>query len=677
MSGAEHLPSGPLVKGNPFTQLPIDHEHQILLVGREKVATPITSQIINESPGIHLIVGEPGSGRSSLLQCLSPSDSRHIGTVWAASDPTSRILVEALVGFTKAFTTPPTPQTAADQLIHHLNEKQGPLPLIAFDYNTPNSIELGTVIKEIIPIMRRMRAMVVFAVSSDQMIGWDPALHNSFDTIHVLEPLNLEHVRHLIDRRMGTVSNETILTESNQLTRLHSYTNGNPTALMRQLNRYLKYLRFPEKSPMPEFLSYEETSFTGVSSPIIPVSSPYSATPQQIPLPEPSRPLIQTPPPKPKDEYDAWFSGASLPVESPIEPPSSEKYEPIVDSLILDDADSMESEVGWEDEVIHFASRGGLDDLENDPLYLESEDEPVPLDPFAAWDRGTDEPPSIENNLPETVEMMPDIVEDVVSSESIVESSMIPSIEENVSMAPNPSLIEPVSLESTPPSRRGGIMGLAERSKETKARLDANLPPNPPTSELMGLEPLPIPKTIDLNAPNTQTPSFVESFVESEINHRTNLEPDPMTTRPPDLTSEGADLWVGNGINPSEPLPPTPIPQEVLSIPSSTPVVSPEKVVQGLNALRAPRWDPDEPIRPERLRDVTDADVIVLTAAATRDISPSDTALQARLQVGRSRLSQIFNDLRRHGFLCVRKEGRTRWYRMTAAASRLLTEVEA
>ena len=105
-------------------------------------------------------------------------------------------------------------------------------------------------------------------------------------------------------------------------------------------------------------------------------------------------------------------------------------------------------------------------------------------------------------------------------------------------------------------------------------------------------------------------------------------------------------------------------------------MVSPEEVVRGLNVLRSPRWDPDEPLRPERLRDVSDADVFVLTASATRDISPSDLTLQARLQVGRSRLSQIFNDLRRHGFLSVRKEGRTRWYRMTAAASRLLTEVE-
>ena len=223
MSGAEYLPNGPLVKGNPFTLLPIEHEHKVLLVGREGIVAPITSQMINGNPGVHLIVGEAGSGRSSILQCLSPSDSRHIGTVWGSSDPTSRFLTEALVGLTKAFSVPPTPQTAADKLRDYLNANQGPLPLIAFDYNVPNSVELRTVIEEILPIMRRMRAMVVFAVSNDQIVGWDSSLHDKFDNIHWLEPLNPEQVRDLIDRRMGSVSNETIVTEESELMKLHSF----------------------------------------------------------------------------------------------------------------------------------------------------------------------------------------------------------------------------------------------------------------------------------------------------------------------------------------------------------------------------------------------------------------------------------------------------------------------
>ena len=64
--------------------------------------------MINGTSGIHLIVGEPGSGRTSLLQCLSENGTRHIGSIWPTSDPISRFLDEALVAFTKVFKVPPT-----------------------------------------------------------------------------------------------------------------------------------------------------------------------------------------------------------------------------------------------------------------------------------------------------------------------------------------------------------------------------------------------------------------------------------------------------------------------------------------------------------------------------------------------------------------------------------------
>ena len=62
MSGTEYLPSGPYVRGNPFTQLPLEHKDKTHLVGRESIVTPLASQMINGTSGIHLIVGESGSG---------------------------------------------------------------------------------------------------------------------------------------------------------------------------------------------------------------------------------------------------------------------------------------------------------------------------------------------------------------------------------------------------------------------------------------------------------------------------------------------------------------------------------------------------------------------------------------------------------------------------------------
>ena len=670
MSGAEHLPSGPLVRGNPFTQSPLEHEHKNLLVGREKIVTCLASDIMNRQPGIHLIVGESGSGRTSLLQCLSPLDSRHIGSIWAPSDPISRFLDEALVGLMGGFKTPPTPQAVANELTSHLNSIQGPLPLVALDYKSPKSQELMSLVEELIPVLRRMRAMVVFAVRSDQMTTWDRSLHDSFDMIHYLEPLNQSDIRQFIDKRMGTVSNETIVTDSTELTKLHSYSRGNPSTINRQLHRHLLYLRDPEGQLPPEFLSVDVSTYPEVHESELPNRDEFSATPQHIPAPEISRPLFSPTSPsstdKVEDEYDAWLQGTTIQTESIVEPApaSNSKFEPIVDSLMLDDSDSMDSEVGWDDEAVHFASRGGFDDFEGDPLYLETEDEPEQLEPFAAWEKASREADmEVSSSYPETdITSLPD-------SEDLIEF-----IEDELPISNSVSPVNDIVVKPPPPPKRGGIYGLSARSKEMTARIDANLPPNPPTSEIMGIDPLPTPEIIDPYSSTDKPPAFVEPIDDSNISPpiSNNLVPNPMASRPPDLTSEGADLWVEAGSEPPSQN------QKSSVIPSSesVPRASPEDILRGLNSLRSPRWDPDAPLRPDRLREVSDADVVVLTAATTRDISPSDDALQARLQVGRSRLSQIFNDLRKHGFLSVRKEGRTRWYRMTAAASRLLTEVD-
>ena len=67
---------------------------------------------------------------------------------------------------------------------------------------------------------------------------------------------------------------------------------------------------------------------------------------------------------------------------------------------MLDDDDSMESGVGWDDEGVHFASRGGIDDFEGDPLYLDIEDEPEQIEPFAAWDKSENGQSEESSSLP-------------------------------------------------------------------------------------------------------------------------------------------------------------------------------------------------------------------------------------------------------------------------------------
>ena len=75
------------------------------------------------------------------------------------------------------------------------------------------------------------------------------------------------------------------------------------------------------------------------------------------------------------------------------------------------------------------------------------------------------------------------------------------------------------------------------------------------------------------------------------------------------------------------------------------------------------------PLDKERFYSLSDAEKLILQIASIREISPSDNELQARLEVGRPRLSQLYNGLQKSGMLSVRKKGRTRLFKLSNAAA--------
>ena len=82
----------------------------------------------------------------------------------------------------------------------------------------------------------------------------------------------------------------------------------------------------------------------------------------------------------------------------------------------------------------------------------------------------------------------------------------------------------------------------------------------------------------------------------------------------------------------------------------------------------SPKWDHDEPFNSEYASNLSDTEIIIISKAIEREISPSDSELQALLQVGRPRLSQIYNGLNKAGILSVRKKGRSRFFRISESA---------
>ena len=90
--------------------------------------------------------------------------------------------------------------------------------------------------------------------------------------------------------------------------------------------------------------------------------------------------------------------------------------------------------------------------------------------------------------------------------------------------------------------------------------------------------------------------------------------------------------------------------------------------------LLGPKWESEKTVDSDHISSMNDAERLIVSIASSREISPSDAEIQARLEVGRPRLSQIYNSLHKSGILAVRKQGRSRLFKISEAAEELLRE---
>jgi len=706
MVGATRLPTGPTVRADPFIVRALNNSQQSMLVGRQEVASLIIDQMTHGTPAAHLIVGPSGSGRTSLLNCLAPEDSRHIGNIWTEETKITGVIHEAVAKFTNQFQIPPTLQSSVDYLRNHLEGRTGHLDLIAFDYPyIPNS-DLLAIVQNIVPALKTMRAITVVSMSDTQYHDLGQYIEGSFEWVHHLLPLSLEETRMLVDLRMNSVSHETILKQGDGISRLHSYTGGNPKEIVRQCGLHLRHLRFPDRGPPAPFMNQQLPISSSIQSNI---GGSHSSSSRMGPRPEPQRPLfpsttvvpVQVSPPHSRevidDGYDAWFA------DSKVENQPSESFESNhieVSSVDIEDDnrplfESIDDDpyggIGFDPEVIHIADKDeAIDFDESQVLYLETEE--MESEPQNTLDLGEevfdDSYEATDSNDSELLPMDSGPVSDIHATDMYAETDVNIS-SEPIGLEPSSDfeLPEPeVTIQrdtvNVPGRPRSGISGLADRMREANVRMDL-APRAPPTEIIEAIDWGPEEESKDVPLPSPEAPESTP-VTDARPQMRTI---DPMTSRPPDIDEDGAQLWMDPSLTPPSPavpdysptVPTTPTRGEFTPpedpVGQNRPIFNARKVIDGIHAIRKARWEPDEPLDPARLKTMSEADVQILTAAAEREVSPSDIALQARLQVGRSRLSQRFNDLNRTGYLSVRTEGRSRYYRLTEAASSLFSEV--
>jgi hypothetical protein len=574
----------PPLKGNPFDTRPIERSRAHEMIGNETTLSTWREHMHSQSPRMMLLVGDRGSGRTSLINALSSQTNKHfVGYYWNNDDPVRRFLSELSVTFC-GHGVPNSMHQTIETLIETLDSYKGALPLIAIDY--PSDIEISSLLAPASPILQRLRAFVVVALTNSQFSSLDDGIKELFHAPEHLSPLSEGQIQSLCDSRIRRMSRERWHIHSKLLGAIHSRTGGNPREVLILLRGLLDEKRgLGSEGSLESLVKWE----------------------RPLPSPNPDTVIVVEEP-----ALSDWQEDVA-----------------ITEELEEDEAEwDVEPEDLWDEEP---------------EVGAYEEDSMTPAE-------STKNPPSeIEQETPD-----PSRITDWTP-----ESGSILTMEEGTE--PPRSAV-----------RSGGFSGLLHRSVNASDNMDTGPDSTPvmDSTQLMGLADSE-PETTKENPPET-----IEIPKSSRI---ASIEPEP-----PDylgvLSTEGEQWTVDSGLEGTLPDPSedsaenTAIQEEIEETGSNEPEFAINNTESTTTPdLLGPRWDSSDSLDESHLSAMNDAERLVVSIASEREISPSDAEIQARLEVGRPRLSQIYNALYRSGILSVRKQGRSRMFKLSDRASELLS----
>ena len=647
----------PPLRGNPFDLRPIEPSRVEYLVGRDKLLSECREHLISQTPRMLLLVGDRGSGRTSFLNALASTTSRrpYIGQFWPeADDPVQGIIHELSVHF-GGFDIPPSMQQVSDKMVEILDKETGTLPLIAFDY--PASVDLNQALSRLSPLLQRLRALVVVVLTPAQLAGLDDEVLDIYDTPHHLLNLDEKQIQILSDRRVSRSAKHKWNIRPSLLSAIHNHTDGNPRRVIRLLRDLIDERHNPSDGGTLDRLTIwrappietETEMIEEVPDKEIPDFSDFSEEYRFDNDEEESSDFEGYTTEDDDEPEDLWVDEEEELVEEEDEDEPTTWNDEFETPDEIWDAPQQPEPTIVEEGSLNFEE--DLSESQSEEEYQKAPDESG----FYYVEEGTEPPELPESKRPKgnfgrllsrtlhTNDRMPTTGDDTPIQVAEPHKSLVPKTP--VREMPPASIEDEQSSARIDTSVQSGVEESVFHDDQSVWIVDqdskSTLPDNPRVFEPIVPEPEPIVEEIE-------TEWFVDEGPAEEV-------PEPIPE--PVFEPETPQVSIPS-------IPPTPSPPPVPT-PPPTPVQVPVQVPVSLG----PTWEPDLPFNPIVLQTLTEAERMIVEASSTREVSPSDDELQARLEVGRSRLSQIYNGMRRKGLLSVRKQGRTRYFKLSEAAN--------
>ncbi len=251
----------PPLDANPFSTLALETSDSNLLVGRQHTLRVLSQYIQFRSPRRILLVGERGSGRTSLLRCVSKIApiAVHIDHI-PPMDAGLNLLKDIYSRFVNSL-VPENRNELTKKILDASQSYTNALPLIVIDASTVDISALNVALRDTLPTLERIQAVIVIVLETKDKTMLHESILQKLDQMKPLANLTLEEVQLLVERRIEQSTSQPFQFAKEDAQHLLEQTSGLPSNVIRVMRDAIDHAKMSQYTYVdPQYTSTEPVS---------------------------------------------------------------------------------------------------------------------------------------------------------------------------------------------------------------------------------------------------------------------------------------------------------------------------------------------------------------------------------------------------------------------------------
>jgi len=179
------------------------------------------------------MVGELGSGRTSLLRCAGSEASVYVHIDHISASRPDESLLHRMYSSLVGYDIPKNSVELVSKMVDFSRSFKNKLPLIVIDTPNVEGSVLSVALRDVLPSLERLQAVIVVVVEPKQRMNIPDYLLNTFANEVSINPLTVDEVQVLVERRILSVTNQPFSLSYDDAKIIHQKTSGIPIEIVK------------------------------------------------------------------------------------------------------------------------------------------------------------------------------------------------------------------------------------------------------------------------------------------------------------------------------------------------------------------------------------------------------------------------------------------------------------